>query len=360
MEFENSMFDDRDPLIKGDNDEVTSVDPQPEDQGALEVPNSSPSWAQADIPAIISSDDLATTDQTEALKNRWQGEWGKINVGLEFASTSKGDLWLRWGDKRLLVMYKNRPGEFLTPSKIHRYYGADVAKVLGVLGDPQLSSQVVGALQSSENRLGKIAGAMPAESIGLQDLGAATQSASDATEVAETSLQQLTDAELDEVLRVTDPPMTAHEVQGVLKAVKTERGRLTNYQAAISERDEHLKRERLKLDLAEKDGLDEEVKQGIKDRIRNLEQERAELLEEASASIKELRSQINRIREMIQCILNEDEMLAERIRTLFREQEITIASILTAIGLAISTLVLALTGGGVVLPAGRLHQTRAG
>ena len=50
--------------------------------------------------------------------------------------------------------------------------------------------------------------------IGLQDLGAATQSASDATEVADTSLQQLTDAELDEVLRVTDPSMTAHEVQG--------------------------------------------------------------------------------------------------------------------------------------------------
>ena len=38
-------------------------------------------------------------------------------------------------------------------------------------------------------------------------------------------------------------------------------------------------------------------------------------------------------------------MLAERIRTLFREQGITIAPILTAIGMAISTLVLALTGG---------------
>ena len=40
----------------------------------------------------------------------------------------------------------------------------------------------------------------------------------------------------------------------------------------ISERDEHLKREWLKVDLAEKDGLDVEVKRGIKDRIRNVEQ----------------------------------------------------------------------------------------
>ena len=43
---------------------------------------------------------------------------------------------------------------------------------------------------------------------------------------------------------------------------------------------------------------------------------------------------------------HEDKTLAERIRTLFREQGITIVSILTAIGMAISTLVLALAGGG--------------
>ena len=55
---------------------------------------------------------------------------------------------------------------------------------------------------------------MPTESIRQQDLGAATQSASEATEVTETSLQQLTDAELDEVLGVTDPPLTTREVQG--------------------------------------------------------------------------------------------------------------------------------------------------
>ena len=51
------------------------------------------------------------------------------------------------------------------------------------------------------------------------------------------------------------------------------------------------------------------------------------------------------IRETIRRVLHEDTTLAERIRTLFREQGITIASILTAFGLAISTLVLALTGG---------------
>ena len=58
------------------------------------------------------------------------------------------------------------------------------------------------------------------------------------------------------------------------------------------------------------------------------------------------------MRETIRRILHEDTTLAEQIRTLFREQGITIASILTTIGMAVSTLVLALTGGtGAPTPA---------
>ena len=45
-------------------------------------------------------------------------------------------------------------------------------------------------------------------------------------------------------------------------------------------------------------------------------------------------------------MLDKDTSLGEKIRTLFREQGITIASILTAIGMAISVLVEALLPGG--------------
>ena len=45
-------------------------------------------------------------------------------------------------------------------------------------------------------------------------------------------------------------------------------------------------------------------------------------------------------------MLDKDISLAEKIRTLFREQRITIASILTAIGMAIEVLVEALLPGG--------------
>ena len=49
---------------------------------------------------------------------------------------------------------------------------------------------------------------------------------------------------------------------------------------------------------------------------------------------------------MIAKLLDSNTSLAEKIRTLFREQGITIASIFTAIGMAIGVLVEALLPGG--------------
>ena len=50
-------------------------------------------------------------------------------------------------------------------------------------------------------------------------------------------------------------------------------------------------------------------------------------------------------KETIAKVLDKDTSLGEKIRTLFREQGITIASILTAIGMAIGVLVAALLPG---------------
>ena len=58
-----------------------------------------------------------------------------------------------------------------------------------------------------------------------------------------------------------------------------------------------------------------------------------------------LMNQITSFKEMIAKVLDKDTSLAEKIRTLFREQGITIASILTAIGMAIGVLVEALLPG---------------
>ena len=128
---------------------------------------------------------------------------------------------------------------------------------------------------------------------------------------------------------------------------------LDNLDDRKSEVDRHLAREHRK--LTETDDI--EMKREIRDRIRKLdsvlsdmELERQARLEALSTNIATLRSQINRIRETFRRLLHEDTTLAEHIRTLFREEGIAIASILTAIGMAILTLVLALTGGGGSAP----------
>ena len=59
-----------------------------------------------------------------------------------------------------------------------------------------------------------------------------------------------------------------------------------------------------------------------------------------------LKNQIMSFKETIAKVLDKDISLGEKIRTLFREQGITIASILTAIGMAIGVLVEALLPGG--------------
>ena len=58
-------------------------------------------------------------------------------------------------------------------------------------------------------------------------------------------------------------------------------------------------------------------------------------------------------KEMIAKVLDKDTSLGEKIRTLFREEGITFASILTAIGMAIGVLVEALLlGGGAATVSG--------
>ena len=67
-------------------------------------------------------------------------------------------------------------------------------------------------------------------------------------------------------------------------------------------------------------------------------------LEILSQNRKDLQTQVARIKQILEKVLDQNTSLAERIRTLFREQGRTIFSILTAFSMTISTIVLAITG----------------
>ena len=188
------------------------------------------------------------------------------------------------------------------------------------------------ALQKGSDNLEVIS--TEAETVEMRDLGATAGKASSIVETMETAFSEV------------DASLPLREIRGLDKALQTIRGELVNNLAKLTELDNHITREQNKLDEPD---IGEFERRRIAERIRDLKDERVSRLEAASASREALRSQISRIRETINRLINEDTTLAERIRTLFREQGITIVSILTALGMVISTLVLAISGGSAVV-----------
>ena len=93
----------------------------------------------------------------------------------------------------------------------------------------------------------------------------------------------------------------------------------------------------------------DEQRQLYRDRLDGLNTEKRARLEILSQNQKDLPTQVARIKQTLGKVLDKNTSLAERIYTLFREQGISIFSILTAFSMTISTIALAITdifGGG--------------
>ena len=144
------------------------------------------------------------------------------------------------------------------------------------------------------------------------------------------------------------------ELLGLDKQLRTIRGSLKVEVAKKVDLEEHITKERQKLEeFREYPGVyDDAMKEDITKRIDALNDELATRQESIDLLKGRLRSQITSFKETIAKGLDKDTSLAEKIRTLFREQGITIASILTAIGMAIGVLVEALLPGGAATTSG--------
>ena len=94
------------------------------------------------------------------------------------------------------------------------------------------------------------------------------------------------------------------------------------------------------------------MKEDITKQIDALNDELATRQESINLLKGRLKDQITSFKETIAKVLDKDTSLAEKIRTLFREQGITIASILTAIGMAIGVLVEASLPGSAATASG--------
>ena len=144
------------------------------------------------------------------------------------------------------------------------------------------------------------------------------------------------------------------ELLGLDKQLRTIRGSLRVEVAKKVQLEEHITKEQRKLEeFREYPGeYDDAMREDITKRIDAMNDELATRQESIDLLKGRLKNQIMSFKETIAKVLDKDTSLGEKIRTLFREQGITIASILMAIGMAIWVLVEALLPGGSTISGG--------
>ena len=143
-----------------------------------------------------------------------------------------------------------------------------------------------------------------------------------------------------------DKLLPLRELQGLDKQIRTIKGSLKVAIAKRVELEDSIKHEENKLNEIQDPIYSDDQRKTVEDRIKNLRDELNERNEEINILKGEASKQINQIKESITKFLDKETgTIAERIRTLFKEQGITIVSILTAVGMAIGVLIEALLGG---------------
>ena len=138
------------------------------------------------------------------------------------------------------------------------------------------------------------------------------------------------------------------ELLGLDKQLRSIRSSLKVEVAKKVELEEHIAKERRKLEeFQEYPGeYDDAMREDITKQIDALNDELATRQESIDLLNGRLKNQITSFKETIAKVLDKDTSLGEKIPTLFREQGITITSILMAIGIAIRVHVEALLPGG--------------
>ena len=135
------------------------------------------------------------------------------------------------------------------------------------------------------------------------------------------------------------------------KAMQSIQGELLNNTSKLTEIYKRVKRNSKKLEEVENDSSYTDKQRQLNwDRLDDLSTEKQARLEILSQNQEDLQTQVARIKQTIEKVLDQETSLAEKINTLFKEQGITIISILIALSVSISTIVLAITG---VFGAGR-------
>ena len=143
-----------------------------------------------------------------------------------------------------------------------------------------------------------------------------------------------------------DKLLPLRELEGLDKQLRTIKESLKVAIAKRIDLEGRIKHEERKLNEIQDPKYSDDQRDMIEGRINKLRGELTERNKEIDSLKGEASKQINQIRGSITKFLDKETgTLGERIRTLFKEQGITIVSILTAVGMVIGVLIEALLGG---------------
>ena len=141
--------------------------------------------------------------------------------------------------------------------------------------------------------------------------------------------------------------LTLRELQGLDKELRTISGSLRSAIAKSIAKQVDVDRENRKLEeMANDETYSDEQREEVQARLQRFQDEQKATSDQIRILKGRYSNQIYQIRESIMKFLDKETgTLGERIRTLFKEQGITIVSILTALGMTLGVLIEALLGG---------------
>ena len=137
------------------------------------------------------------------------------------------------------------------------------------------------------------------------------------------------------------------ELEGLDKELRTISGSLRSAIAKSIAKQVYIDRENRKLEeMANDETYSDEQKEEVRSRLQRFQDEQKAINEQIRILKGRYSNQIYQIRESIMKFLDKETgTLGERIKTLFKEQGITIVSILTALGMTLGVLIEALLEG---------------
>ena len=141
--------------------------------------------------------------------------------------------------------------------------------------------------------------------------------------------------------------LTLRELEGLDKELRTISGSLRSAIAKSIAKQVDIDRENRKLEeMANDETYSDEQREEVRARLQRFQDEQKAISDQIRILKGRYSNQIYQIRESIMKFLDKETgTLVERIRTLFKEQGITIVTILTALGMTIGVLIEALLGG---------------